>query len=540
MVLMRFSKRIIKYLIRFVWRRFVPKKFKVRIANHFYTQVPPNIQVVEVPIEVTKVVEIPRIPNMNIPWTEMTQITRLELPVRDILLAQYFSGDFSNYKHADGAVRQLALEEYLGLNNYGFDLFNRMHVVTGQPDNIWVPRYKQLISSYIKNGFDNSSPISLGKDLVLLDGSHRLTLANYYGQEFIAVNILNGLRNRVWDNNFFWMHGFSRDECIAIYKKSNGMLKALNYSFLGVIWPPAFTFADEIIEDMRSIDPEVTIDNICDYEVDYNDFEHIIKALYYPDIMTPEGAEAKNLHIRDSITGGRMRFRTFELFLENPRIAVNEKNYMPQSQAAVRFKKIIRQRYSYKVYKYQYDVILHLTDNYYQSKFCKLLFAIDRDLSQLFTMLSDIKYTTLSIKEARQSHNFPKYFFSHSDIDILVCESDKVILCERISAFVKQKYDDDWQNIRIEEKDTDVKIYINIRDYWIFLFDVSTRIDDITYEFAQICLDKTIQEEYKYLPEEYEMPIRIARYVRKPHKYWHLNWINNHTHLLKNILGGGG
>ena len=44
-------------------------------------------------------------------------------PVPDMLLMQYNLKDYQQYQFYDLAVRYLAIEEYYGKNNYGFQLY---------------------------------------------------------------------------------------------------------------------------------------------------------------------------------------------------------------------------------------------------------------------------------------------------------------------------------------------------------------------------------------------------------------------------------
>ena len=77
-----------------------------------------------------------------------------EYSVNDIFLAQYYGGDYSNYKHMDAAVRILALEAFYHKNETGFDLYRRMQAPSGFD---WSDRYKELILSYEKRGYQENS-----------------------------------------------------------------------------------------------------------------------------------------------------------------------------------------------------------------------------------------------------------------------------------------------------------------------------------------------------------------------------------------------
>lgn len=227
----------------------------------------------------------------------------------------------------------------------------------------------------------------MSRDLAIADGSHRLTLAFYHHQEFINGRVLSIVRNRSFDYDFFWKMGFTPAECCLIRKKCDEMLASLNYDFIGVIWPPAMKWADEIIEDVRLYNSkEIEVFNIKDYILEKGDFVHIFRGLYHTDILDENGMNDKIKLIENCMPekDGEWPIRVFQLHIVNPQIAINPKNFSTQSQLVMRIKKTFRERYALKIQNYQYDVIMHISDNYLQSKFCRILFEIDRDISFFF------------------------------------------------------------------------------------------------------------------------------------------------------------
>jgi len=191
-------------------------------------------------------------------------ICKQEMPVNDLILAQYYANDYTNYEFCDLAVRMMAVEEFYGFNNYGFDLYRRMQLDSGFD---WTDRFKELIKSYENYGEKNKNVLELDRDFAIMDGAHRLTLALYHGYEFVQTNIYDSKRNRNFDKNFFWKKEFSKDECDMIQKKTNDILDSVNYDFIGVIWPPAMDYADSILNDINTFSSNVSVIEQRDLDV---------------------------------------------------------------------------------------------------------------------------------------------------------------------------------------------------------------------------------------------------------------------------------
>jgi len=179
-----------------------------------------------------------------------------DIAVRDLILAQYYGNDYTNYKATDMAVRMMAVENYYGEDNSGFELYRRMQYRTGYD---WTDRYKKLIQSYEENGYDRECPIDIGRNLEIMDGAHRLTLALYHGDEFIRARMFDFSKNRVFDEDYFWKSGFEEPICNAICEKTEQLLQDANYDFVGVIWPPAIGLADELLEELDTFSEKVKI-----------------------------------------------------------------------------------------------------------------------------------------------------------------------------------------------------------------------------------------------------------------------------------------
>lgn len=457
-------------------------------------------------------------------------IAARKIPVNDLLLSQYHGGDFSSYRHYDGAVRMLAIEEYYNKNNIGFDLYRRMQIKSGFD---WTERFKTLISSYEKEGYKKDSYIEVDEHLQIMDGSHRLTLAAYNGQEFINALIYGCDRERSFNYDFFWQNGFTPDECSVIKRKTDEILKNANYSFVGVLWPPAKKYFDNIIEDMKKFDPQhISIIDIEDRVMERSDFVHMFKGLYHTDILDDHGMDQKIALIENCMPTDSKEYpiRIFTIKIDQPKIAINPKNYMPQSLEIKRIKTVFRNRYKDKIPGYKYDVIMHISDNYLQSVFCKKLLALERDVSEFFKKINSIPYAIIKLA-GRQSANFPYYYY-FSDVDIIVRKEDKKKIAHVAETYLKEKYNIDWFEVKKTCRNGGIEYWLRLLDFAIFSIHVqTTEYFAMKYEFNEKCLENRIYDNEKniyFLPIKYDILFRSIELIKKPYKIWHKYYIENH------------
>ena len=202
-----------------------------------------------------------------------------------------------------------------------------------------------------------------------------------------------------------------------------------------------------------------------------------------------------------------------------------------------KIKNVIRSRYKNRINKYEYDNIMHISDNYIQSKFCDLAVNIDKDVSDLFVQLNKQYDYVIAKAFGRQSIDFPYYYYYYySDVDIVVRPSDVQKVSETAEKWLNEKYGGKYEEwLRVERRLDDeeqVEIQVSLRGWRFFLVHVQTLAhfsmnNGITDEFLshrELAENKPIY----ILPPIYDMLIRAADLVFKPHKDWHRRYIAKH------------
>ncbi|MDR0949803.1 MAG: hypothetical protein LBM69_09850 [Lachnospiraceae bacterium] len=146
------------------------------------------------------------------------------IDVREIFAKQ---NRFEEYNRLDIIVRYLAIEQYYGKNTVGYKLYERMQNERGQSDHN-LDKFKTLIESWDKNGYQSIYEITLDQNLNLVDGSHRMALALYYKLDQIRCVVEDCTRSFYYGEKWFYEHGFSMADVDVIYSKYWELISLLN------------------------------------------------------------------------------------------------------------------------------------------------------------------------------------------------------------------------------------------------------------------------------------------------------------------------
>ena len=162
----------------------------------------------------------------------------IEQSVPDLVLMQYNINEYMEYQFFDLGVRYLAIANYYKKNRVGYYLYKKMHTNGGNYGNNnkteeyykrmqkkkktatygnireehSIEQFEKLIQSYDEKGYDKSSIIMCDRNLLNMNGSHRLSLAIYRNQEFINVDVHDIQFKRRFNIDWFWRNDFTNKE----------------------------------------------------------------------------------------------------------------------------------------------------------------------------------------------------------------------------------------------------------------------------------------------------------------------------------------
>ncbi len=143
------------------------------------------------------------------------------VPVKDLLAKQYQLGLFNRM---DIFARLVAVENYFKKNDYGWKLYLRMQTIrmdenpSGARDR--KREFIKLIKSVEKDGYKLEKPLRVRPSLRLINGSHRLAVALYFGVKEVLVWKDHTTKKKVHFNiKWFRKHGFKGKVCDKIEAK---------------------------------------------------------------------------------------------------------------------------------------------------------------------------------------------------------------------------------------------------------------------------------------------------------------------------------
>lgn len=476
-----------------------------------------------------------------------------DFSVRDVLLAQFDGGEAVFY---DIAVRVLAIEQYYGKNVVGYDLFNRMQYGIRGYGAFWAERLVKLVQSYEDHGYEERLPIDLDNNLKLMDGAGRLALALYHKKEFIQARVHKTSYKRNGNYYQFWELNFSVEEIKLIQDKAVELFENCKYSYIGVIWPSSFQLRDEITKEIESFinsglfhplqNAECKILKYKDIHFAKMDFEGFSRSMYYADGMTEDGIQWKNSIIAKCLPEGCNDYpvRIFYIDVLNPEVGKNEDYITARAYLIAKIKKVIRNRYKDKIVLYSFDNVMHISDNYNQTKFCDVAINIDRDLSGVFAELNkNVDYAILKYP-GRQSADFPKSIYYYTDVDVLVTQADLKVAGNEVEQWLIRKYGnlyEGWVKVeRIADDAEQIMVRVAIHGWSCFMIHIQTVAHfGMNEDFSRECLANRVlndKKEVYVLPPKYDMFFRAAEFMKKQTKVWHREYISKHINEYEDKL----
>ncbi|SMO87922.1 hypothetical protein SAMN06265379_111116 [Saccharicrinis carchari] len=284
-----------------------------------------------------------------------------KMNVRELISKQF---TINGFNRCDSVVRLLAIENYYKINDFGWDLYNKMqHIRSDGLNDGAKERFIQLINSIQINGFDNYSEIPISRKGSILDGSHRLACAIYFKEQFVSVNIAN--RNyfdkkeneAVYDINWFKSNGFSEHEINLINKRVEMVIQDSKCYFTFIIWPPVMEFFSEIISDIQKSNGVLSFKRM-NLKKDY--FEEFVSKIYACDDIEDWKIKKK----LNAMNNYNCEIGILRVFISEPNFRRKASNNRPISQQVEEIKRAIRAKYKTRIPNYIYDIAIHIGDNY--------------------------------------------------------------------------------------------------------------------------------------------------------------------------------
>lgn len=454
--------------------------------------------------------------------------------VRDIFFQENVSTGFKRY---DMIVRLLAIENYYGLNEYGWNLYERMQeahlgVNEGMPA---VERFRALIQSYEEKGYDENSAIVLDNRLMIWDGSHRMALA-FYHHHYLINALVQPIAHDVDVSNTsfsFMKIGFTKEEENIIFDRYGQLTKECIRPFVVTLWKPIVKHYDKITYHLSKFGKIVSY-----HDVELTDFNYgsLMLKIYSCDDGTEDGIKQKIL-CQQGYRPNKLRFIYLNVY--NPNYRIKGKTLNPISQTCERLKRNIRQTYKKYIPNYNeiHDGIIHIGDNYAQNTFIyDLVENYDKvPVREIFEAIAKYQYVVTKHDTPYMPLDFPRTYPLGKDADIICSEEDLEPITQAIMDILKKQNNEKWRIKFIKDATAHIYIYIYIYNQFVYGFDLCPNY--VYKEFVKSALEHRVNKGDIYVTDDaHEMIVRLFEYQKSPNKKHHLEWIQSHYNTTRSEL----
>lgn len=438
--------------------------------------------------------------------------------VRELFFQENSPAGFNRY---DMIVRLLAIENQYGHNNYGWDMYRRMQ--RSRKAEHWEvaeERFKTLIDSWDLNGYDESSEITLFKNLHWEDGSHRMALSIYHRHYTISCSVLPYSRNVKYGLETFIEYGFTISEINILKNRYESLCKELVVPFVCTLWSPAQEYFDEITERLALV---ANVKEYKDYEFDEFNYAQMVRKIYAVDDIEKWKIEKKIEYMKSSHPSWKMRKVLLEVDYPSFRMKASNQNTL--SERCEVLKKIIRNDYLNKIPNYFHDIIMHIGDNFYQNEYINLLFGIDKHfVKDVFKSIKNYDYVVSKFDVPYQSAAFPDDYPLGKDIDMWCSEEHFTSIISAIIDTLKSKKTN--YSIRIDVKNKyRQQVRLELYNQLIYAFDVF----QLDPQIASVVLNERQQKGIVFVcSPRFEILARLLEAYANPEKRHHIQYIIDH------------
>lgn len=400
----------------------------------------------------------------------------------------YQENDAEGFNRFDIIVRLLAIENYYGENDFGWDLYRKQqNIRKGSVDyENAESRFLALIKSYEEKGYDKTSNIQIGSDLRIWDGSHRIALAMYHKQYQIFCEVMPSIWPIYYGIKWYIENDFSLAEIAKIQKRYVKLKEDIQVPFVCTLWAPVAPFYDEIVDRLKLIYKVVSY---TDYSFDEYNYAQMARKIYAVDDIEKWKIEKKIEYMRQNVLNDQWRIRVVKLQIDRPRFRRKDSNQNTLSQECEDIKRIIRNCYKDKLPNYYHDIICHIGDNFYQNVFIDKLFQYyQNEISKnvVKTANIDFLYSIIEFKIDLLLNNIPLddvcvvgssilaayEIRKNNDVDFVMSSScRKRFLSKGVVPFSKnvEMVSENWARSKDKDFITDDELITNPRYHFVYM-----------------------------------------------------------------------
>lgn len=276
------------------------------------------------------------------------------ISISDLML---FYSNSINTLRLDIVIYYLAIEQYFNKNNIGYKLINKYWNC-----NRIIKDKSKPIAKKIEEVVNNNEKIIINNNFQLICGIETVALNLFLKKENVDALLINTNDNINYGIDALFLDGFNNQEIKTIIHKYYELMKVINSNYFAcIIWAPAMRFINEIVNDISCF---CSVIDYKKYNFSNKVYKDVVTRIYDVDDIAKWKIEKKNEHMQ--------RYNNDLYFVKldyKPYYRIKNKTKLPISQTGELIKKSIRKKYSGMMNDYFYDIVIHIADNIYQSKY---------------------------------------------------------------------------------------------------------------------------------------------------------------------------
>lgn len=259
------------------------------------------------------------------PHTDKLRTAAISLS--DLLLAQIYNGEFCHY---DIVIKYMVLEhEFNGLYPDAWKTYRTLQMFGDEAyTQMRIDQFKNVIASLKKNGYMPTGTMSVDKNLLIRDGSHRTAMALFYTAPSLNV-LFNAIpyesEKRIAE---YHQYPFSSEERIAIEETLTQLMDKVNVPLNIVLFGSCCDEAEDVCKVLEKFGKVVSCKEYLPDEVQcYNICRELIDA-----------ADLYGRKHDAKVTVNNPRIAVIQLKLSSPAITTVENNELKMLRRIINYR----------------------------------------------------------------------------------------------------------------------------------------------------------------------------------------------------------
>lgn len=404
----------------------------------------------------------------------------IKLPVKEIFF-QNLNAD-ETFSRLDIIVHLLAIENELGINDFGWDFYTKMqtNICGKEQAEIEKNNFKEFINLYLNNRSLQTEPLVINKDLKITHNAQQLAFSIFNKEKDIIVEVKKDAENQNnFDRLFFIASGFSIPELKRIEDRLTKAKEDIGTcQFDAFLWPPVLSFFDEITDKMSLF---YKVKNYKDILFDEHAFSIFIKSIYHFDEIADWKINKKIEYLKPFFP---KKVRCLTLEASHPVFSFkNKKNKFSFLRNIVKMKNAIRNVYRTKIENYHFDIITHSADNTTQSDYMNDIIHSDFDLFKLLSYISKTDVLVNGIKNIQDIEDIKNFPFC-KDICIFCKKENSLEVLSKIKEFFENNLNQKYNYKIVNNEDNAFSVSLFVKDNLIYKFSVNTVTENFNESFS--------------------------------------------------------